>query len=805
MLLPQSKNSKHNLLLKIIFFSLEFIFFLKTFSFNQANNYLFPKLLFYFQFLSFFPEFIYFNFSIELESFSLNPSDEYLFNCIISLKLFLAVLASSCCSNFNIVVFFYFFVWKMSFIIRTEKLGRYSINDSIFNQKIELYYILSNTFNFFTLIFFFYSSLRLLFLPLIIEVFITFPCLLLKKEPEFVPLQFPINFFDIIKSRYKKNNVSLISVFLFFFFSLLVTNNSNITKIISILILFIFLILDINYLRILKISFIAYYKSTIFKIFIYLLWCYLYSKRFFFDFAQFDKSSLITFLSSILVFNLGAFFILLQFNYQKYYSEYLIRKLMNPIIIFISILLPAFFIFCINFFKKDFFIVNTYFPYAAFIISIFSAVLLLFYFSVISESWFLLNLLLNSSNYYDFANHRESIFQLSESKIEAIQSIISADIKNGNLNVLRTDFLALADWTKLNIKNIRYQSKLYIHERDNRFKNFYHSIGKLVLAKKDVVLEDVFFDAFIRRCLFDVTYENFSEYKILYDVLFDFIKEEIETDEIEAKNNLRDLLIRFPYILVGIKSVELKIDFEEHIVKKIEEIYDYAIKNNKSLFISRFTCLSDVFSNFQAKNENLIIEFNGFHVDIFKSLHRILRKLIEGATLDNKYLIVVSEELKEFDELLLKMDYRNINVSHVWDYQLFLCEQLVKKAMQINYLESTFVFSPICDICYESTGNLFHNSLIVFTKLIDDFFDYLSNHNNNNYILKIWSHIDNLLNYYEDNPIELVQITSFTSILIKKYPILNNYPELYKQTRENFYKYKIEDFNYDELDIRKQN
>ena len=146
MLLPQSKNSKQNLLLKIIFFSLEFIFFLKTFSFNQTNNYLFPKLLFYFQFLSFFPEFIYFNFSIELESFSLNPSDEYLFNCIISLKLFLAVLASSCCSNFNIVVFFYFFVWKMSFIIRTEKLGQYSINDSIFNQKIELYYILSNFF-----------------------------------------------------------------------------------------------------------------------------------------------------------------------------------------------------------------------------------------------------------------------------------------------------------------------------------------------------------------------------------------------------------------------------------------------------------------------------------------------------------------------------------------------------------------------------------------------------------------------------------------------------------------------------------
>ena len=458
MLLSQSKKSNWNIFFEIIFFAIEFAIFIKTFCFIQSNNYILPKLFFYFQFLSFFAELVYFNTSVELDSYLhrkdliICPSDEFIFNLIISIKLFFSVLSHFCSSSFPLIVFFYFFVWKLSFIIRIEKLASYTITEPFYNQKIDLYFLISHIINSIALTVFFHLHFGLLLIPFIIEVFITFPCLLIKKEPKFVPLQFPIKLLDIIKSRYKNNNISFFSAFLFFSFSFLVTNSSNKTSfIIIVIMLFVFLILDINHLYVFKLNFILYYKSTFLKIFIYLLWCFLYLKKSFFNFTNFDKSAFITILSSVLIFNFGAFFILLQFNYQKYSSAYLIRKLLNPFIIIISLLLPALFIFCIVFFNSEFFSSNSYFSYTAFIISVFSAVLLLLYFSIISESWFLLNVLLKSSNYDDFANHRESVFQLSESKIEAIQGIISADIKNGNLNVLRTDFLALADWTKLNI------------------------------------------------------------------------------------------------------------------------------------------------------------------------------------------------------------------------------------------------------------------------------------------------------------------------------------------------------------------
>ena len=285
--------------------------------------------------------------------------------------------------------------------------------------------------------------------------------------------------------------------------------------------------------------------------------------------------------------------------------------------------------------------------------------------------------------------------------------------------------------------------------------------------------------------------------------MFDFIKEEIDNNEIQAKSNFRDLLYRIPYILQGIKDIYSKIDFEEHVLRKIEEIYDYAIKNGKGLFLSRLTCLADVFLSYQAKQDELFIDITERHVDIFNCLRGVLHKIIESSTLKNKYLEITSEELEEINEVFLKMDYNNINVAHIWDYQLFTCEQLVRKAMQINFLESHIVFAPFFKILYGSDGKLFYNALLLFTKLIDDYFSFLRKNKKNDYILKFWASINNFVEFYKYNPVEESLIKSFTNVLVQKYSILKDYPKVSKQAWGKFT--RIEDFNYEILDIRKEN
>lgn len=790
------------LFLKILYIVCELIIFFHAFQKITITNDPFIKFFFYFQLFSIFPVFMFFNPSSDMEYNSDGhcPSDEFSFNLIILIKLILTCLIYQEYNCFKYEVIFYYLSWKTSFLIRTNKIHNWSLPEKS-NKILEKFFIFTIIIYFILLLFLFRISSIIFFIPIFVECFITMPSMLFKKEPDTVPLFFPIKKYAIVKSKYKKVELSNLA---FFQFSILLFWNMQIGKeyiaIISICITIITFLSDNKYRRFFQTKFFKYYSGFFYKCILYIVIFLLQNTTYLLD-NTISKTDLITVLIPLLVFNLGAFFILLQFNYQKYSSSFLIKKLINPIIVFISIVLPAT-ILCITcFFNIDFFRNHLYISCIFITSTIISSFILIMYFSFISESWLILNSLLLSTKWTDFENHRDSIFQLNESRIEAIQSIIIADIKNNSVNTIRTDLLALSDWTKNNIRDIAYKSTMYKDIIDNRFIEFYNSIISAIFNKKNPTVTELFFRYFYFRCLNSVTYKDFHKYTIIYDIMFNFVREEIKFDEKNAKLNFSRLLTRCPFILTNLDSNnKLNFEIENHITDNIKSIYDYAIKEKKNLFISKYTCFSDIFSNIDSKQENIIFDINEYIVDFYNEIRSILRELIKNSTDKNNYIKTCIKEIENLSEFLFELDITNIDVRHLWDYHLYTCEQIIKKAQEMSYIDNADIFSPFFDILYKSNNIIFDNTLFLLSKLLDDFFYYLESIDKENYMFSFWYRMDCLFIYYNNN-IKQKNIKSFMDVIIEKHKNLKNYTAVIQNVNSNFT--KIEDFNYSKLDIRK--
>ncbi|MCR4734095.1 MAG: hypothetical protein K5829_03700 [Treponema sp.] len=626
------------------------------------------------------------------------------------------------------------------------------------------------------------------------------PSRLFKKETDTVPLLFPIKRYDIIKSKYKNiklSNISFYSFLYLLFWQVQVDLKSAIF--LSIFISLIILRTDSRYRKFFQISFLRYYSGIIYK-FLLCLGFFLLLKNTNFLNENINKTDLITILIPLLVFNMGAFFILLQFNYQKYSSSYLIKTLINPFIVLMTIIFPAIVLCTTCFFSDTFFCQHSYLCYFFIVYTILSSFILILYFSFISESWILLNTLLASTKWLDFESHRDSIFHLNESRIEAIQSIISSDIKANSVNVIRTDLLAMSDWTNINIGNIAYKSSMYRDIIDNRFTDFYNSIISEIFIKNNSAVADLFFRYFYYRCLNNVTYKNFKDYSIIFDIMFNFIKEQIDIDEKEAKRNLSLLLTRCPYILKKLDKYD-ELDIEKHITNNLKNIFDYAIKEHKDTFIKNNICLSDFFMNIDSERNYIQIEIDEYLVDLYNEIRSILRELIETSSCEYNYIDTCVKELSDLSKFLIKLDTANINVSHLWDYHLFTCEQVIKKAQEISYIKNTGIFTPFYEILRETNDQIFENTLFLLSKLLDDFFYYLESNNNKEIMIAYWYEMNNFYSFYSDDYEIQKTIKSFMDSIIKKHCYLESYKSKMQSFHSNFT--RIEGFNYSKLDIRK--
>lgn len=796
-----------NLFFKILYAIIEVIISLHVYQYINLYHSILINLFLYLQLLSIIPFFMYFNTTDFLETNPDGPcsSDEFIFNFVLFLKFILISLIFSNYKCFSYELLFYYLCWKMSFSIRTKKLHNWIVKEYYrekYHKYFEEYFIFVIFIYFLNLMYLFRLSSILFIIPIIIECFITMPIRLFKNETDFVPLFFPIKQYDILKSKYKNAKLSTIS---FYEFTILLLWNFGIElKFIIVCSVFLSIISFVNdskYRKFYQTSFFKYYAGFIYKALLYFSIILLLNNTSFLA-KEINKTDLITILIPLLVFNMGAFFILSQFNYQKYSSAFLIRKLINPIVVFISIILPSI-ILCIICFSDSIFLnQHIYLSYFFITYAIIASFILILYFSSISESCFFLNSLLLSTKWTDFESHKTSIFSLNESRIEAIQHIIIGDINSNYVDTIRTDLLALSDWTNKNIRDIAYQSSSYRDVINNRFTDFYKDIISTIFLKKNQNVINLFFEFFNMRCLNSVSYKNFHEYSIIYDIMFYFIREEIDIDEKNAKLNFLSLLNRCPFIIYNLDDISFRLDLEEHIVKHIKNIYDYAIKEHKTIFISKYICFSDMFTNIASKRENVTLEINENFVELYNDIRQILRKLIEDSNNEYNYIETCIREVEELSEFLFTLDTDNIHVRHLWDYHLFTCEEIIKKAQEIEYINNSHIFLPLYKILRNVDNTIFNNTLLLLAKLLDDFFTYLELHNINDNIFMYWYALDNLYNNYEKDIEKQKYIKSFMDSLIEKHKHLKSYQDAIKTMQSNFT--LIENYDYSKLDIRKK-
>lgn len=136
-------------------------------------------------------------------------------------------------------------------------------------------------------------------------------------------------------------------------------------------------------------------------------------------------------ISNIAILNIASLFVILQLNYNKYNSSFLLFKIIKSPILFIITFLPSIFLILNFYFIKDSSDDFDALPALFLTLSYTSTFMLFIYTYFFMETNFLINKLFKDIKYDDFKNYKKNIIQNKETNIDSIL-IITTKIVNNN-------------------------------------------------------------------------------------------------------------------------------------------------------------------------------------------------------------------------------------------------------------------------------------------------------------------------------------------------------------------------------------
>lgn len=392
---------------------------------------------------------------------------------------------------------------------------------------------------------------------------------------------------------------------------------------------------------------------------------------------------IVTVLSADLIFNFTSMFILLQENYSKYNSIYLLKNTVTKATIFVSVVIPGVLIslLILNLIPDRYFILY----------SIFCVVL------CISFSIWLLCSLKRALNTTDIllrlmANTNENVVRMyCNSKIieenNDIQTILKIAIdtiaKKDNISCKSIFYLVL-HWLEKYRSEISINKKLAYFESHNNFYSFVNDINNSLLDTQATSIIKQYINEIANIFRFSNIETEYKQYHIFYSSLNKLAIKLIKLNNAQFDELIKDIynvyIFKVSFILSKlspskmeenfyiIESDELK-DFKDFYYEPLEKIIHEASKNRNIEFLKSIRLFSTFFqylpdnmvinSNYlEILHEtthcySYILRNNNYNKDLLQSVFREYKSL-------QHYLsyLVIPEKLKE---LMLNVMFNSIS------------------------------------------------------------------------------------------------------------------------------------------------
>lgn len=479
---------------------------------------------------------------------------------------------------------------------------------------------------------------------------------------------FPLSRKEIFLRNFRKFNSSFLISQLVMFISCFCVRKSVFELIIPIIFILIAIYKDKIERKWGNIPFVSYYKTTFIEL--VFLAVALFSIKNIGIIECLSKDAIISALVTIFVFNITTLFLLIQFNYSKYGSTYLLKIIVTIPILFFTIIIPVCIILFLGFFAEsmipDTAVLSTVKFFCLTAVFVSSLLYLLFVTQSI-ESGNLLNTILLSVNDDDIRNNKNSIISYDETKFDAVTRIIKTDISKNDLIALRSDLYGMVYWSKENIRKIKSQSNIYWHEIDNRFASFYKEIAVLIAKCDDNNIKEIYLNSLRTFILQYVNHKNFNDYKIFFESAVEYIKVCLEKD---IQENASDALYFVKQYLSRViidftDNDNDKFELTHNFLEPVRDVASEAIKNKQTYFVRRMNLIRRIFELYE---ENKPIKWTENYLDFFLCYKPVLKDMLKNADDDNLYINEVSSELKHLCNGLKLQDENQKWVNNFWDY-----------------------------------------------------------------------------------------------------------------------------------------
>lgn len=468
-------------------------------------------------------------------------------------------------------------------------------------------------------------------------------------------------------------------------------------------------------------------------------------------------------ISNIAILNIASLFVILQLNYNKYNSSFLLFKIIKSPILFIITFLPSIFLILNFYFIKDSSDNFDALPALFLTLSYTSTFMLFIYTYFFMETNFLINKLFKDIKYDDLKNYKKNIIQNKETNIDSILIITTKVVNNKDTTASHSLFFHLFCWVNRNIYQINSNNGYYRDEQNNMFNDFFNQIINQLIMANNNVLHENFIDAVESMLIRKVNTKNFTSYKIVYAFLFNYLNLALKNKNQEIANSIyRVIYIQCPEILMNMNRMKLDkyeflkdeddkrgsmYDFESIFIRPLSDILETAIKNNQIEFLSNKKFYDDILIGKLAYTEkNDYSKWDGKVFEVFSKLRSI-------KYYTDRYVINKSKffgwYLKDFETLFPYHNSTNINYMYseiLLKYVFIELRDLFNYAIDNEKIKSDFDFeifwSQIFEIIKSKDEESFKQFVSLFTFLFNKLcIKYLPNQQKHYIVKLIYSRI----------------------------------------------------------------
>jgi hypothetical protein len=441
------------------------------------------------------------------------------------------------------------------------------------------------------------------------------------------------------------------------------------------------------------------------------------------------------------IVNISGLFILIQMNYNKFNSTYLIKQLIKSPPLLISIFIPIITLF-FNTVLLNENMKYDFLPSIIFVLCIFSSVFLVIYSKNILETNIMLRKLMITVTDDDFDSYKENIVSMNETNIDAILKIVQAIIKNNDIPRAQSTFYSLSFWVNENIDKIKYSSQKVLFENTNKFNNFFSTINHELLTTNNIIIHNYYLHSIRDMIIAPLIQSNdypkiYLDYKIIILSLHDYLIKRLEKKQdnyaIEIYNTI---YFNCSYIFLKLEKCHKfrdQLDYDYFDFRKLfldsnlDRIINTAIEYNCISFLNDIYIYRDLFVNYNIDNhynywDNKVKE-------IFVATRHIIQQKNKYLLKNNTYFFSINSDYEIFfkseiftNNVTEYQCYNNI-IKYVIDELLVLFNYAISKNKRFNDLDFKLLWNECLYTIRKKDKSTFLLFYSFLTYILDKIFE----------------------------------------------------------------------------------